>query len=347
MSITTSARDALGAFRGTLVEPADAGYDAARAVYNAMIDRRPALIARAAGADDVARAVTPPASPACRSPSAAGATTAPAWARGRRDRPRPRRDARDRRRPARAHRARGRRLHLGRGRPRHPRARHGHAERDHQHDRRRRAHARRRPGAPDPPLRADGRQPAVRRGRPRRRHAGRRERRRAPGPVLGAARRRRQLRRGHVVRVPAPRRAHRRRRADVLAGRAGRGGALRLPGVPSRRPAGVQRVLRLPHGAAGRAVPRADPPAARCAASSGATPGSEAAAARDMQPLLDALPEPLLHGVQPMPHPVLQSAFDGLYPKGDQWYWRADFVARDPRRGRRAAPSAGARACRR
>jgi FAD/FMN-containing dehydrogenase len=54
--------------------------------------------------------------------------------------------------------------------------------------------------------------------------------------------------------------------------------------------------------------------------------GDEAAAARDMQPLLDALPEPLLHGVQPMPHPVLQSAFDGVYPKGDQWYWRADFV---------------------
>ena len=54
--------------------------------------------------------------------------------------------------------------------------------------------------------------------------------------------------------------------------------------------------------------------------------GGEAAAARDMQPLLDALPEPLLHGVQPMPHPVLQSAFDDVYPKGDQWYWRADFV---------------------
>jgi len=54
--------------------------------------------------------------------------------------------------------------------------------------------------------------------------------------------------------------------------------------------------------------------------------GGEAAAARDMQPLLDALPEPLMHGVQPMPHPVLQSAFDDLYPKGDQWYWRADFV---------------------
>jgi len=34
----------------------------------------------------------------------------------------------------------------------------------------------------------------------------------------------------------------------------------------------------------------------------------------------------LLDGVQPMPLPALQSAFDELYPPGDQWYWRADFV---------------------
>src|SRR5215211_2086601 len=54
--------------------------------------------------------------------------------------------------------------------------------------------------------------------------------------------------------------------------------------------------------------------------------GGEEEAANAMAPLLDALPVPLMHGVQPMPHPVLQSAFDALYPKGDQWYWRADFV---------------------
>jgi FAD/FMN-containing dehydrogenase len=35
---------------------------------------------------------------------------------------------------------------------------------------------------------------------------------------------------------------------------------------------------------------------------------------------------PVLHGVQAMPFPVLQSAFDGLYPPGLQWYWRADFL---------------------
>ncbi len=58
--------------------------------------------------------------------------------------------------------------------------------------------------------------------------------------------------------------------------------------------------------------------------------GGEDEAAKAMAPLLDNVPEPLLHGVQPMPHPALQSAFDGVYPKGDQWYWRADFVKEIP-----------------
>jgi FAD/FMN-containing dehydrogenase len=35
---------------------------------------------------------------------------------------------------------------------------------------------------------------------------------------------------------------------------------------------------------------------------------------------------PVLDGVAEMPYPVLQSAFDALYPAGLQWYWRADFV---------------------
>jgi FAD/FMN-containing dehydrogenase len=34
---------------------------------------------------------------------------------------------------------------------------------------------------------------------------------------------------------------------------------------------------------------------------------------------------PLLDGVQPMPFTALQSAFDGLFPAGLQWYWKADF----------------------
>ncbi|MFE4992678.1 FAD-binding oxidoreductase [Streptomyces mirabilis] len=54
------------------------------------------------------------------------------------------------------------------------------------------------------------------------------------------------------------------------------------------------------------------------------------AAAAEMAPLLGAVPEPLLHGAAPMPYPALQSAFDGIYPPGDQWYWRADFVDEIP-----------------
>jgi len=44
-------------FAGELVRPGDAGYDAARSVYNAMFDRRPALVARCAGAGDVKAAL--------------------------------------------------------------------------------------------------------------------------------------------------------------------------------------------------------------------------------------------------------------------------------------------------
>jgi FAD/FMN-containing dehydrogenase len=38
-----------------------------------------------------------------------------------------------------------------------------------------------------------------------------------------------------------------------------------------------------------------------------------------------AFKKPALDLVGPMPHPVLQSMFDGLYPPGLQWYWKADF----------------------
>lgn len=45
-------------FRGEIVEPGDPGYDEARSVWNGMIDRRPALVARCADEADVAAAVT-------------------------------------------------------------------------------------------------------------------------------------------------------------------------------------------------------------------------------------------------------------------------------------------------
>ncbi|WP_454754253.1 FAD-binding oxidoreductase [Cupriavidus necator] len=44
------------------------------------------------------------------------------------------------------------------------------------------------------------------------------------------------------------------------------------------------------------------------------------------QPIRDAMP-PAVDFAGPIPWPVLQSLFDGLYPPGLQWYWKADFVS--------------------
>jgi hypothetical protein len=45
-----------------------------------------------------------------------------------------------------------------------------------------------------------------------------------------------------------------------------------------------------------------------------------------LAPLLEGLPEPYFNWMGAMPYPAVQSMFDGLYPKGMQWYWRGDFV---------------------
>ena len=57
--------------------------------------------------------------------------------------------------------------------------------------------------------------------------------------------------------------------------------------------------------------------------------GSDADAQAALAPIRKQLP-PALDGVAEMPLPMLQSAFDGVYPPGDQWYWRADFVETIP-----------------
>ena len=44
-------------FRGALIRPREEGYDEARRVWNGSIDRRPGMIARCAGADDVQEAI--------------------------------------------------------------------------------------------------------------------------------------------------------------------------------------------------------------------------------------------------------------------------------------------------
>jgi len=54
--------------------------------------------------------------------------------------------------------------------------------------------------------------------------------------------------------------------------------------------------------------------------------GPEAEGRKALAPFLEALPAPALDWTGMMPYPALQSMFDGLYPKGLQWYWKGDFV---------------------
>ena len=66
--------------KGAVLTPEDAGYDETRQIWNAMIDRRPGLIARCTGtADVVAGRALRARAPAADCRCAAAATTSPAW----------------------------------------------------------------------------------------------------------------------------------------------------------------------------------------------------------------------------------------------------------------------------
>ncbi len=326
MSITTTARDALPEFRGALIEPGDPGYDDARAVFNAMIDRRPALLARVAGADDVARAL-----------AYARSAGLPLAVRGG------------------GHNGAG----LGtiddgvvidlsalRGIDVDPRARTvrvGGGCTWAEVDRATNAHGLATPSGIIGTTGVGGL---------------------TLGGGLGHLTRKcglaiDNLLSADVVLASGERvRASKDEHPDLFWALRGGGGnfgvvtafEFRLHEVstiiggptfwPVEQGAEVLAAYREFLPAAPRelngffayaTVPPGDPfpPEIHLREVCGVVwchTGSEEAAARDMQPLLDALPEPLLHGVQPMPHPVLQSAFDALYAPGDQWYWRADFV---------------------
>ena len=54
--------------------------------------------------------------------------------------------------------------------------------------------------------------------------------------------------------------------------------------------------------------------------------GPEEAGRKALAPLLSALPDPWFDWTGTIAYPAVQSMFDGAYPKGMQWYWRGDFV---------------------
>ncbi len=64
----------------------------------------------------------------------------------------------------------------------------------------------------------------------------------------------------------------------------------------------------------------------RACAIIGAFNGSAEAGEKAMAPLLGSLPPPIFNWMGAMPFPAMQSLFDGFFPKGLQWYWKGDFV---------------------
>ena len=140
----TAVQELVSHLRGTLLRPGDAGYEQARQVYNGMIDKHPALIARCVDVADVIAAVNFAHDQQLTLAVRGGGHNGPGLGtcddglvidlsehEG------------DSRRSCGAHSSRRRWLHLGRGGPCHPSLRAGYAEWLNFHHRRRWADVRR------------------------------------------------------------------------------------------------------------------------------------------------------------------------------------------------------------
>jgi FAD/FMN-containing dehydrogenase len=64
----------------------------------------------------------------------------------------------------------------------------------------------------------------------------------------------------------------------------------------------------------------------RACAIIGAYNGSAADGERAMAPLLKDLPAPIFNWMGAMPFPSINALFDPFFPKGLQWYWKGDYV---------------------
>ena len=92
----------------------------------------------------------------------------------------------------------------------------------------------------------------------------------------------------------------------------------------AKAPDDVRWILCFPHRATGAAVPRASAQQ-EDVRHRVVLPPAEPDGGEGVQARSGALGFSV-DMVGPIPHPVLQSLFDGLYPPGLQWYWKADFV---------------------
>ena len=164
---------------------------------------------------------------------------------------------------------------------------------------------------------------ARRRG-PRGRPPGHGQRRGEPGSLLGRARRRRQLRGRDLVPLPRQPGRHRLRRADLLADGQGSGAAALLARLHPEGPGGHQRLVRLRDRAPGSDVPGRAPPEEDVRGHV-VLHGRHREGGRGLQAHPRSSRRRSWTSAGPIPFPVLQSLFDGLYPAGLQWYWKADF----------------------
>ena len=58
----------------------------------------------------------------------------------------------------------------------------------------------------------------------------------------------------------------------------------------------------------------------------GAYNGAAEDGRRALAPLLDAVPAPIFNWMNTVPFPAMNALFDPFFPKGMQWYWKGDFV---------------------
>jgi FAD/FMN-containing dehydrogenase len=64
----------------------------------------------------------------------------------------------------------------------------------------------------------------------------------------------------------------------------------------------------------------------RACAIIGSYNGSAEEGQRALKPLLESLPAPIFNWMGPVPFPAINALFDPFFPKGLQWYWKGDFV---------------------